>query len=106
LTASGKTSSIRVVSDEAHWTDKIVATCLVAAISTALAFLVGFVLPAFQHPFSLVTIPVLAALAYWSRPDIPAAIREHRNLAIAVGVAVLVLLPFLISPSWFGRLLP
>jgi uncharacterized oligopeptide transporter (OPT) family protein len=94
------------VSEQANRAADVLEMCLVAGISMELAFLAGFVFPAFRHPFALVTIGVVAGLASF-RPDVRAAVSEHKRFAIALAVAVGILLVVsLVSPSFIGMLLP
>ena len=78
--------------------DRRMVLAVVAAMPVS--FLIGFVFPAFRHPFVLAAAPLIAfglvlASEHWSR---------HKTLVV-VGLCLLVAtIPFLISPSFIGRL--
>ena len=75
---------------------------LVALVAMACSFVVGFVLPAFQHPIGIAATAVVVGAVWVFRPQQ----RPGRYVAIIVLAVLAVALPMLISPSWFGRLLP
>ena len=72
---------------------------LVVLAAAPVCYLLGFVFPFFQHPLTLVASPLIGAglvLAFEAR--------SRRKTLIAVGLLLLAAIPFLISPSYIGRL--
>ena len=70
-----------------------------AVAAPPVSFLIGFVLPVFQHPLVLAVSPLIGfglALAseHWSR---------HKTLVV-VGLLLVAAIPFLVSPSFIARL--
>jgi len=72
---------------------------LTALAAIPVALLIGFLIPAFRHPIALAASPFIAmglvlAVDGWSR----------RRLLVAIGLALVLTVPFLISPTYVGRL--
>ena len=72
---------------------------LTALAAIPAAWLIGFLFPAFRHPIALAASPFIGmglvlAVDGWSR----------RRLLVAIGLALVLMVPFLISPTYVGRL--
>jgi hypothetical protein len=72
---------------------------LIALAAFDAAFVLGYVFPALHHPVALAISPVLGvglamAVEGWSR----------RRIVIATGIALVLMLPLMISPTYLGRL--
>ena len=72
---------------------------LIAVAAFDAAFVLGYVFPAFHHPVALAISPLLGvglamAVEGWSR----------RRILLATGIALVLMLPLMISPTYLARL--
>ena len=72
---------------------------LTATAAIPAALLIGFLFPAFHHPIALAASPFIGiglvlAGEGWSR----------RRVLVAIGLGLVLMVAFLISPTYLGRL--
>ena len=80
-------------------TSRVWRLALIAVAAFDAAFVLGFLFPALHHPIALAASPligvgVVRAPYGWSR----------RRILVAIGVVLVLMVPFLVSPTYLGRL--
>ena len=80
-------------------TSRVWRFALIALAAFDAALVLGFLFPALHHPIALAASPLIGVglvqgIGGWS----------HRRVLVAVGLGLVLMVPFLISPTYLGRL--
>jgi hypothetical protein len=87
------------LAQNAYMTPRAWRLALIALAAFDTAFVLGYLFPVLHHPIALVALPLIGlALADrslgWSR----------RRVVVGIGIGLVLAVPFVISPTYLGRL--